>query len=225
MKVICAMNQKGGAGKTTVLLNLMITARAKGRKTTLIDLDPQRSAEKWADLREIRAKKDEPVIVHALVDELNDILDEARERKLDLVMIDTPAAIDKTMIYAAAAADVIVVPTRTSQLDLDALEETLTTLRNMHALTKAVVVVNAPRTDDKKGGDIAAVRALAENGFNVPVAGVVLADSGEISRALDAGKGIAEKSRSSAAAKAFATLFDWIDKRGEKPTMRIGRSA
>ena len=66
MKVICAMNQKGGAGKTTVLLNLMITARAKGRKTTLIDLDPQRSAEKWADLREIRAKKDEPVIVHAV---------------------------------------------------------------------------------------------------------------------------------------------------------------
>ena len=52
MKVECAMNQKGGAGKTTLLLHLLITAWLKGRVVSLIDLDPQRSAEKFYEHRE-----------------------------------------------------------------------------------------------------------------------------------------------------------------------------
>lgn len=216
MKVICAINQKGGAGKTTLLLHLLITAWRKGRAVSLIDLDPQRSAEKFADHREAKTAKDEPVIVHAVVDELSRVLDVARARGVDLVMIDTPAAIDKTMIYAAAAADLIVIPTRTSQMDIDALEETLTTLRNMHALAKAVVIVNAPRErdkKDKKGKDETAVRDLVERRFAVPLATVVIADQAELSRALDLGKGIAEKAPRSATARAVEELFDWLDTR------------
>ena len=44
MKTIAVMSRKGGAGKTTVAVNLMMAARAMGIKAVLADADPFRSA-------------------------------------------------------------------------------------------------------------------------------------------------------------------------------------
>lgn len=232
MLVICAMNQKGGSGKTTLLLHLLISAWLKKKQrrdsVSLIDLDPQRSAEKWSALRVDRIDKEVPVVVDAVVDELRSMLQEARTRGVDILLVDTPAVIDKTMIYAAAAADIILVPTRTSQVDLDALEETLQTLENMRALEKAVVVINAPRSAEKKpktASDEPAVRALVEGRFRCPLAPVVIGDLAELSRALDSGRGIGEVAPRSAAAQSVDKLLEWLLKRGKLAVSQSGRGA
>lgn len=41
MRTIAIINQKGGCGKTTVALNLSSALAAKGRRTLLVDMDPQ----------------------------------------------------------------------------------------------------------------------------------------------------------------------------------------
>jgi chromosome partitioning protein len=50
-QIITFAQQKGGAGKTTVLAHLAAAWSADGKKVALVDLDPQQSLTRWARLR------------------------------------------------------------------------------------------------------------------------------------------------------------------------------
>lgn len=217
MRVWCALNQKGGAGKTSLLLMLLVLAWLRRRKVCLIDLDPQRSASNWLKLREVKAEETEPVIVSGTAPQLKEMLAVAGQKGAELCLVDTPGVLDREVMRAAAEAHLIILPTRTSEVDLQPLAQTLEFLDDMKALAKTVVVVNCLRARERAEG----VHAIAER-FGVPVAEVSLRDRADFSKALDEGVGISEKAAKSAAAKELEALFKWLEGQDAKAagTMR-----
>lgn len=51
MKAVAVLSEKGGAGKTTVTVNVGVAGVLAGLDVAIIDLDPQTSAADWADER------------------------------------------------------------------------------------------------------------------------------------------------------------------------------
>ena len=51
-RTIAVVNQKGGSGKTTTVVNLAAALAEKGRRVLVVDLDPQASASSWLGVRD-----------------------------------------------------------------------------------------------------------------------------------------------------------------------------
>ena len=49
MKIIAVMNEKGGTGKSTVSTNLATALHRAGKKTVLVDADPQGTSRDWRE--------------------------------------------------------------------------------------------------------------------------------------------------------------------------------
>jgi chromosome partitioning protein len=213
MRVWAALSQKGGSGKSTIMLHLAIAATAANRIASVIDLDPQKSAEKWGVLRERKTKTDDPIIVHGLPSQLDTMLDKARETGHELVLIDTPPAIDRTTILVAAKADLIIVPTRTSILDLQALDDTLTILKATQGVNRIVVVINAAGPDAKARD---AIKKLVRKEHGIPLLGAALEEHLEFRTSLGSGRGVTEAAAQSPAGKELRKLYGALSRWDEQ---------
>jgi chromosome partitioning protein len=182
--VLAMASLKGGAGKTTVGLNLAVTAEQSGIRTVIIDLDPQQASAKWGDMR--RLHNNGPPVISAMAVRLPQAVEEAKSRGADLVVIDTAAHAEGILGWAIDSADLVLIPCRPSVVDLQHLSATVHLATNRNK--PAAVVLNAvlPRAVDS----VQALGALGDMGINVvPVSVSNLVAYG---RAVTIGQGVAE---------------------------------
>lgn len=205
MRVWTVLSQKGGSGKTTLVLHLAMAAIDAGNAVSIIDLDTQRSAEKWGDLRRRETKKSAPAIVHGLHHDIDRMIDAALGAENDLVLIDTPPATNNTTLRAGGVADMIIVPTRTATLDVEALRETLQALGDAHKLDRTVVVLNAANGDKAM---LAEIERMTRAEFGVALVAPGLKDQAALAVSLGKGKGITEQARRSKPAAAIIELLE-----------------
>ena len=140
MKTIAIISQKGGAGKTTLVLHLAVAAEQSGRPAAVIDLDPQASATGWGDHRG-KEGKDKPAVASSQAVRLDQVLATARKAGAALAFIDTSPHSENTALAAARAADLILIPCRPAILDLRAINSTIDLAKL--AGKPAVVVLNS----------------------------------------------------------------------------------
>lgn len=213
MRVWTVLSQKGGSGKTTLVLHLAMAAMEAGNAVSIIDLDTQRSAEKWSELRRRETRKSAPAIVHGLHHDIDRMIEAARGADNDLVLIDTPPATNNTTLRAGGVADMIVVPTRSSTLDVEALRETLQALADAHKLDRTVVVLNAANGDKAMLVEIDRVTRVE---FGVPLVSPGLKDEKALAVSLGKGRGITEQARRSKAATGVTDLLETLQRQSRR---------
>lgn len=117
--IVSILNTKGGVAKTTTAI-LLGCALANHGEVTVLDADPQGSASTWAqdarlggDPLPLSVEPANAATVRA-----------AKERSEDFILIDTPPGDSPTINAAIQVADLIVIPTGTSALDMQRMWET-----------------------------------------------------------------------------------------------------
>ena len=118
--VITVAQQKGGAGKTTLVANLA-AAWSTTRRVAALDMDPQRSLVHWAALRGARGGV---TVAECAGWRLSKEMDRLR-RDHDLILVDSPPQVDQDARRAVRVASLVLVPVQPSPPDIWAAEGTL----------------------------------------------------------------------------------------------------
>ena len=137
MKAVLVANPKGGAGKTTLSVNLAGWLAAQGDRVSVLDLDRQKSASKWL----VRRPQSLPRIRLA------------GEESADWLIIDSPAGLHgKNLDHAVKLVSCVLVPIAPSLFDIQASQDFLAELAAEKKIRQGRIAVGvvgmrmAPRT-------------------------------------------------------------------------------
>ena len=125
-KVITVAQQKGGAGKTTLVAHLAVAYTAAGKSVAAVDIDPQQSLATWYRLREENLGTAGAGLLVSQVKGWRSRGEvSALARAHDLVLIDSPPHAETEARIAIRAADLVLVPVQPSPMDVWATRATL----------------------------------------------------------------------------------------------------
>jgi chromosome partitioning protein len=201
MKTIAIVSQKGGVGKTTTAIELGFSAHIAGFSTAIIDLDPQGTAAKWGDRREV----DGPSVIGGQASRLNVILATARENGAELVIIDTPPSAEAIALQVVKVSDFVLIPTRPGGFDIEAIQTTLEMAE--FAKRSAAVLINSVPTNRQHLG-VATLAGLRDRGF--VVAPVMLMERAAFADLGADGMPVQERDAESKASQEVGALFEWV---------------
>jgi chromosome partitioning protein len=140
MRVITFVNQKGGVGKSTLAINLAVTAARRGERVAVLDLDPQSTTTGWCETRPADAATVSRVGHGSTLDAglarlAGDGVTVAFVDTTGLTGVDTRRAIQRS--------DLVLVPIRPSVVDVRATMPTVRAL-TVSGARYALVINQAP---------------------------------------------------------------------------------
>ena len=117
--IILIGSQKGGCGKSTTAVNISAELAGKGHDVVLVDADRQCTGANWAT---DRAENKDLAIVHCIqkYDNIRDTLIDLDSR-YEYVIVDAAGRDSRELRTGMTAANILIVPFRPSQPDLDTL--------------------------------------------------------------------------------------------------------
>jgi chromosome partitioning protein len=202
MQTLAIVSQKGGCGKTTLVVHLAAFARQQGLHPAIVDLDPQGSAYKW-NARRIEHDEHSPKLdaTHSTTDKLDLLKKIGVENGINLLILDTAPHSNRDAALAAQIADAVLIPCRPATFDLDAM---VSTLEIVKATGKpAAIVLNAARRGKRK---IAEAREALES-IGATVLQTVVHDWVALEDALVDGRAVHEYDPQGKAAEEVALLY------------------
>lgn len=163
MHVIAVLNQKGGAGKTTIATHLARALQLGGAGVLLVDSDPQGSARDWAAVRD-----EQPVTVVG-IDRPTIERDLRNIVRKDFVVIDgAPQAADLA-VSAIKAASFILIPVQPSPYDIWATADLVDLVKQRIEITDGKLRAAFVVSRAIKGTKISAEITEALTGYGLPI--------------------------------------------------------
>ena len=130
-KIIVLGNEKGGTGKSTLAMHLIVSWLRAGKKVATLDLDGrQGTLSRYLENRRLFAQNNNislPMPEHVRINNVsNEVLFlrsqlERLGNDYDIIVLDTPGADTALTLEALFQADILVTPINDSLLDLDVL--------------------------------------------------------------------------------------------------------
>lgn len=195
-------NHKGGVGKSTLTINLATTFQQQGKNVTIVEADPSiRTASRWADDRDelghgsIMTLRKEGRLGPTL-SELND--------SYDVVLVDTAGKDSKELRSAMVVADLMLIPARPAQADLDAtvdLMQMIDEAQDMNPSLIPLIVISQASTHSMSSDAQEAKSYLEQAAPSANLADVVIHHRKAYQVALAAGKAVTEGADSKAKAE------------------------
>ena len=205
-KVLTMAQQKGGAGKTTLVAQLAVAFAARGSSVALVDIDPQGSLTRWFKVREAAGKAGRMSLT-AVTGWRAQAAVEKLKSSNDLVLVDSAPHAEIEAKIAVRVADLIVVPVQPSPLDLWATEPTLALARAEKR--KVLIVINRDQTRMKLAGALTAQIAA----LGVDIAEATIGNRTAFAASMMEGLGVVEAGAKTKAALEIFALADEIMRR------------
>ncbi|WP_368563048.1 AAA family ATPase [Pseudoxanthomonas sp. UTMC 1351] len=132
MKTILVASSKGGAGKSTIATNLAANFALEGKRTVLVDADPQGSSTRWAERRSEMESAVLPIDASRKRPWLSSLPEDAERVVIDAAAGSMAVDLDSFLEHA----DAVVVPVLPSALDIEATVGFLNTLSKVQRIHK-----------------------------------------------------------------------------------------
>lgn len=123
--IISIVNTKGGVGKTTTSMMLARAAFKAGYSAQVWDADPQGSATGWALAVQDNGENLGFEVVTVAAPQLKRLANGKTAPDVDVLVIDTPPGGAQTLQLAIDSADLVIIPTLPSAMDMQRVWPTL----------------------------------------------------------------------------------------------------
>ncbi|MFC0402552.1 division plane positioning ATPase MipZ [Paraburkholderia rhizosphaerae] len=193
--------EKGGVGKSTIGTNLAVHLAHGGVDVVLLDTDGQATAARFVE------RRDEAGITPAVpcVQRTGDVASTLRDlaNRYQVVVVDAGGRDSREMRSAMAVANLLLVPTKASQADLETfskINELIGLARGLNPELKAVALLSIAPTNPVIR-EVEDARELLAEFAQLELADTIIRDRKVYRDALLAGKGVIELDNSQARAE------------------------
>lgn len=190
--IVLVGSQKGGCGKSTTAVNICTALALTGKDVVLVDADRQSTAARWA---EDRAAHEQLAKVHCVQK-----YDNIRETLLDLaqryeyVVVDAAGRDSRELRTGMTAADILLIPFRPSQPDLDTLphlQEVMTQAKDLNPILKVRALLTMTPTNPQIQ-EAAEAREYLQDYPDIVLLNTIICDRKVYRDAMSDGKGVLE---------------------------------
>lgn len=209
--IILIGSTKGGSGKSTITTNISAALASRGEEVLLLDADRQPTSSEWEAERRLSQPSMPQIVCVQRYGNIDATLSQMA-RKYTYVIVDVAGRASDEFESALDVADIVVVPVRPSQADLNAVHNTvrfITKARRNNSQLKAYAFLNQAPTN-VKGKEISQAREFLSDYSELKTLGAHIHDRKVYRDALSEGLSVIDMSDAKARGEILALISEVI---------------